>query len=65
MEGMEIKRKRREKFKDKMKELVSTEAKDLGVHLRMGFGGLRRTLWKKTKESEEAHGGGMRKCKKQ
>ena len=38
MEGMEIKRnKTREKFKDKVKELVNTEAKDLWSSLKDGI----------------------------
>ena len=38
MEGMEIKRKKiREKFKDKVKELVNTDAKDLWVLFKDGI----------------------------
>ena len=53
-------------FKDKVKELVNTE-KICGVHLRMGFWRLVKNFMERENEggSKEAHGGKMRKCKKQ
>ena len=53
-------------FKDKVKELVNTE-KICGVHLRMGFWRLVKNFMERENEggSKEAHGGEMRKCKKQ
>ena len=62
-----FKKKTKEKFKDMMKELVNTEAKDLWSSLRLGFWRLvKNFVERKTKEgSKETHGGGMRKYKKQ
>ena len=56
----------REKFTDKVKELVNIEAKDLLVQLRMGFWRLVKNFVERNEGgSEEANGDRMKKCKKQ
>ena len=66
MEGMKIIKKTRKKFKDKVKELVNTKAKDLWVSFKDGvLRACKELCGKNEGGSEDAHGGGMRKCKKQ
>ena len=49
-----------------MKELVNTEAKDLLSSFKNRFWMLAKNFVEENEgESKEAHGGGMRKCKKQ
>ena len=57
----------REKFKNKVKELVNTEAKNLWGSFKDGVLRLVKNFVEREnkEESKEAHGGGMRKCKKQ
>ena len=57
---------RREKFKDKVKKLVNNEAKNLWGLFKDGVWRLVKNFVEREKEeeSEEAYGGGMRKCKK-
>ena len=64
MESIEIKRKRtREKFKDKVKELVNIKAKDLWGSFKDGLLEACEELCGKRKQrKEQGHGGEMKKC---
>ena len=56
----------REKFEDKVKELVNTEAKDLWSSFKMGFWKLVKNFVEKENKvgSKEAHDCEIRKCKR-
>ena len=57
----------REKFKDKIKKLINTEAKDLWGSFKDWVLETYKKFVEKENEraSKEAHAGGMKKCKKQ